>query len=111
MVDSSTQLYKRATTPRGRQLWTYIAAILEVTEMDRGKSFPLKRFLGNFQKHLDAGRIERVPESFRLTLSGLSYFQDRYRVGNPQYVERMAVERMISSLRTGCGEGDWVLLI
>jgi len=60
-----------------------MAAILEVTEMDRGKSFPLKRILGNFQKHLDADRIERVLEGFRLTLSGLSYFQDRYQVGNP----------------------------
>ena len=111
MVNSSTQFYKLATTPRGRQLWIYMAAILEVTEMDRGKSFPLNRFLGNFQTHLAAGRIERVPEGFRLTLSGLSYFQDRYRVGNPQYVERAAVERMICSLRTGCGDGDWVRLI
>ena len=64
MVNSSTQFYKLATTPRGRQLWIYMAAILEVTEMDQGKSFPLKRFLGNFQTHLAAGRIERVPEGF-----------------------------------------------
>ncbi|MBO3277443.1 hypothetical protein [Pseudomonas schmalbachii] len=110
MVDHTTQLYKLARTPSGRRLWTYMAAILEVTEMDKGKPFPLKRFLKNFQTHLNAGRIERVPEGYRLTCSGQGYFQDRYRGGNPQYVERAAVERMISSIRTGCGEGDWVPL-
>ncbi len=81
-----------------------------VTGMDQGKPFPLKQFLKNFQTHLDAGRIERLPEGYRLTSSGQGYFQDRYRVGNPQYVERAAVERMITSIRTGCGEGDWALL-
>ncbi|SFA65498.1 hypothetical protein [Metapseudomonas otitidis] len=109
-MESSYQLYKLAHTPSGQRLWTYMAAILEVTEMDQGKPFPLKRFLKNFQTHLDAGRIERVPEGYRLTCIGRDYFHDRYRVGSPQYIERAAVERMISFIRTGSGEGDWVLL-
>lgn len=49
MVDQTAQLYKLAITPSGRRLWTYMAAILVVTEMDQGKPFPLKRFLKNFQ--------------------------------------------------------------
>ncbi|GAD61328.1 hypothetical protein [Aquipseudomonas alcaligenes] len=110
MVDQTAQLYKLAITPSGRRLWTYLAAILVVTEMDQGKPFQLRRFLKNFQTHLDGRRIERVPEGFRLTRIGQDYFQDRYRVGNPQHIERAEVERMISSIRTGRGEGDWVPL-
>ena len=85
MVNSSTQFYKLATTPRGRQLWIYMAAILEVTEMDQGKSFPLKRFLGNFQTHLAAGRIERVPEGF-------SYTSDN----NPEWMSGVSLKQWIA---------------
>lgn len=109
-MEGNDQLYKLAKTPSGRVLWAYMAAILEVTEMAQGKPFPLKRFLGNFQTHLDAGRVERVPEGYRLTRSGQDYFQDRYRVGNPQYVERATVEQIVRSIRTGAGVGEWVPL-
>ncbi|MDU0583909.1 hypothetical protein [Pseudomonas aeruginosa] len=109
-MEGNNHLYKLSTTPSEQRLWTYMAAILEVTEMDQGKPFPLKRFLGNFQTHLDAGWIERVPEGYRLTRRGQDYFQDRYRAGNPQYIERPAVERMIRSISSGSGEGDWVPL-
>lgn len=107
-MEGNNQLYKLARTPSGQRLWTYMAAILEVTEMDQGKPFPLRRFLKNFQTHLDAGRIERAPQGYRLTRSGQDYFQDRYRVGNPQYIERAAVDQMIRSIRSGGGE--WVPL-
>jgi len=109
-MDSDNQLYKLAVTPSGRRLWTYMAAILEVTEMDRGKPFPLKRFLGNFQTHLDSGRIELVPEGYRLTRTGQDYFLARYKAGNPQRIEQAAVEQMIRSIRSGVGESEWVPL-
>lgn len=109
-MDKGTQLHKLAKTPSGRQLWTYMAAILEVTEMDQGKPFPLRRFLGNFQTHLDCGRVELSPEGYRLTRAGLDYFQARYQAGNLQHIERAAVEQMIRSIRTGIGEGEWVAL-
>ncbi|MGV8863192.1 MAG: hypothetical protein ACOH2T_18755 [Pseudomonas sp.] len=109
-MDSNNQFYKLAIVPRGRRLWTYMAAILEVTEMDQGKPFPLKRFLVNFQTHLDCGRVENVPEGYRLTRIGQDYFQARYQAGNTQCIERAAVEQMIRSIRSGVGEGEWVAL-
>ncbi|MDH4654089.1 hypothetical protein [Pseudomonas sp. BN606] len=109
-MDDAIQLYKLARTPSGRRLWTYMAAVLEVTEMDRGKPFPLKQFLGNFQTHLDCGRIELASEGYRLTRIGLDYFQARYQAGNRQRIERAAVEQMIRSIRSGVGEGEWVAL-
>ena len=107
---SDNRLYKLAVTPTGRRLWTYMAAILEVTEMSQGKSFPLKRFMVNFQTHLDGGRIESVPDGYRLTRIGHEYFQARYHADSPQRVERAAVEQMIVSIRSGVGEGEWIAL-
>ncbi|WP_454875637.1 hypothetical protein [Pseudomonas farris] len=109
-MDGDNQLYKLAITPSGRRLWTYMAAILEVTQMDQGKPFPLKRFLANFQTHLDSGRIESVTEGYRLTRIGLDYFQARYQAGNTQRIERAAVEQMIRSIRSGVGEYEWIAL-
>ncbi|SER43300.1 MULTISPECIES: hypothetical protein [Pseudomonas] len=107
-MDATKPLYKLAVTPSGRRLWTYMAAILEVTEMDQGKPFPLKRFFGNFQTHLDNGRIEIVSEGYRLTQTGQDYFLSRYETESSQRIERAAVEQMIISIRSGVGEGDWV---
>ena len=107
-MDSDNRLYKLAVTPTGRRLWTYMAAILEVTEMIQGKSFPLKRFMVNFQTHLDGGRIESGPDGYQLTRIGQEYFQARYQAGNPQRIERAAVEQMIRSIRSGVGEGEWI---
>ena len=109
-MDGDNRLYKLAITPAGRRLWTYMAAILEVTEMDQGKAFPLKRFLVNFQTHLDCGRVESAPEGYRLTRIGQDYFQARYQAGNTQRIERGAVEEMIRSIRSGVGEDEWVEL-
>jgi hypothetical protein len=109
-VEDDKQLYKLSTTPGGRRLWTYMAAILEVTEMDRGKPFPLKRFLKNFDTHLKGGRIELGSEGYRLTRVGQAYFQDRYQAGNRQRIERAAVEQMIRSIRSGVGEDEWIPL-
>ena len=107
-MDSDNRLYKLAVTPTGRRLWTYMAAILEATEMDQGKPFPLKRFMVNFQTHLDGGRIEIRPDGYQLTRIGQEYFQARYQAGNPQRIERAAVEQMIRSIRSGVGEGEWI---
>ena len=82
---SITQLFRPATTPRGKTLFTYFAAVLRVTGMDQGSTYPLARILGNFSGHLTAGRIEAVKGGYRLTQSGIDYFNDRYRKGNPQY--------------------------
>jgi hypothetical protein len=40
-------LHKLGKTPAGKALYTYFAAILQVTGMDQGKVYPLKKFLGN----------------------------------------------------------------
>lgn len=109
-MDSDNRLYKLAVTPTGRRLWTYMAAILEVTEMSQGKPFPLKRFMVSFQTHLDGGRIESGPDGYRLTRIGHDYFQARYHAESLQRVEREAVEQMISSIRSGSGEGEWTPL-
>lgn len=109
-MNSDNRLYKLAVTPAGRRLWTYMAAILDVTEMSQGKSFPLKRFMVNFQTHLKGGRIESGPDGYRLTRIGHDYFQARYQAESPQRVERAAVEQMIRSIRTGVGEGEWIAL-
>ncbi|RMT36518.1 hypothetical protein ALP50_101846 [Pseudomonas syringae pv. spinaceae] len=109
-MDSDNSLHRLAVMPAGRRLWTYMAAILEITEMNQGKPFPLKRFMVNFQTHLDGGRIESGPDGYRLTRIGQEYFQARYQAGNPQRVERAAVEQMIICIRSGVGEGEWITL-
>ncbi len=107
MSDDPSQLYRLSRTPSGRRLWTYMAAILQVTGLDRGEVYPLNKFFGNFKTHIDEGRIVSVSGGFRLTSAGADYFRDRYREDNPQNIQRAEVERMISSILTGRGEGDW----
>ena len=100
-------LFKLRKTPGGKALFTYTAAILKVTGMDQGKVFPLKKFLGNFSPHLQAGRIQKAPGGFQLTRAGIDYFNDRYNPGNRQHVDRSEVEVMARLIRNGGGE-DWV---
>jgi hypothetical protein len=108
MNTTAPQLYKLTTTPSGRKLWTYMAAILEVTGMDQGQTFPLKKFLGNFKTHLDNGRISRVDDGYQLTPRGRDYFRDRYNPGNPQHIDRAEVKAMIRGITTGAGSDEWI---
>jgi hypothetical protein len=101
------RLYRLSRTPAGRELYAYFAAILQTTGMDRGAAFPLKKFLGNFKGHVDAGRIEVAGSgSFRLTPSGRRYFTDRFVPGSPQYVAQVDVDRYQKGILQG-GKG-WV---
>jgi hypothetical protein len=99
-------LFKLRKTPGGKALFTYTAAILKVTGMDQGKVYPLKKFLGNFSTHLNAGRIQKAPGGFQLTLAGIDYFNDRYNPGSRQHVDRSDVEVIAQLIRNGGGE-DW----
>lgn len=103
----TTTLYRLSETPRGSMLYTYFAAILSVTDMDKGAAYPLKRFLGNFSGHEKAGRIEKTPGGYRLTRAGMDYFADRFRPGNPQHVNRSNFEAMAKLIRSGKAPG-WV---
>ena len=107
---NSAQLYKLKTTPSGRKLWTYMAAVLEVTGMNQGESFPLNKFLGNFKTHLDSQRIVLNPDGYQLTPAGQDYFKDRYSAGSPQHVDQAEVEQMIRGIKTGQGVDEWVKL-
>lgn len=98
---SNQTLFKLKKTPGGRRLFEYMAAILEVTEMDKGKVFPLNKFLSNMGTHLANGRIVRVPGGYQLTPKGMDYFKDRYSVGSPQHIDRDMVEVLIGAIRTG----------
>jgi hypothetical protein len=100
-------LYKLKKTPAGKALFTYTAAILKVTGMDQGKVYPLKKFLGNFSGHVQAGRIQKEPGGYRLTSGGIDYFNDRYKPGNAQHVEQAEVEAIMNLIRNGGGP-DWV---
>jgi hypothetical protein len=100
----ATRFHRPDVTPSGKELFAYFAAILRVTGMDQGKTFPLKRFLGNFSGHTNAGRIERHKDGYRLTPSGLDYFRDRYRTGNPQRVHQADVEAYVQRILNG-GKG------
>lgn len=102
------RLYRLETTPPpGNPLWTYFAAILIVTGMDRGAVYPLKKFFKNFSTHEQAGRIERAPGGYRLTRAGLKYFADRFEAGSPQRVMCNEVDAMVRLIRTGQAPG-WV---
>jgi len=98
------RLHKPTVTPSGKELFTYFAAILRVTGMDQGKTYPLKQFLGNFSGHTNAGRIERHADGYRLTRTGLDYFQDRYHAGNPQGVIESEVKACMNRIMNG-GKG------
>jgi hypothetical protein len=105
--DAGKPFHRLVETPRGKELYTYMAAILSVTGMDKGAIYPLNEFLGDFRGHLDAGRIEKVPGGYRLTPAGLDYFADRYRSGNRQHIDQAAVDAMAGLIRSGEAEG-WV---
>lgn len=94
-------MYRLSETPQGHALFSYFAAILEVTGMSRGATFPLQKFVSNFSGYLNAGRIERVSGGFRLTQAGMDYFADRFRAGNRQHVSRSDVDHLALSIRTG----------
>ena len=100
-------LYKLRETPAGKALYTYFSAILRVTGMDQGKVYPLKKFLGNFSGHVNAGRIQKVSGGYQLTPKGIDYFNDRFNPGNSQHVNRSEVEAMARLIRNG-GGADWV---
>ena len=104
---SSGRLYRLERTPTGRALYAYFAAILSVTGMDKGAVYPLRKFLKNFSGHEQAGRIAKAPGGYRLTRSGMDYFADRYRPGNPQSISRGEVEAMVRLFRSG-GAAGWV---
>jgi hypothetical protein len=102
------QLYKLSKTPSGKALWTYMAAILKVTKMDKGQVYPLKNFLTNFQTHIDNDRICRVEGGYKLTSKGIDYFQDRYKTGSRQKVDLSEVEIISRGITTGVGTGEWI---
>jgi len=102
------RLHKLTDTPRSpRDLATYFAAILSVTEMDSGEVFPLRKFLSNLSSHLDTGRIESVPGGHRLTDLGRSYFEDRYRHARGGSLDRLEVQAIAAMIKSGGGPG-WV---
>lgn len=110
MITGNTpRLYKLIKTPSGRKLWTYMAAIIEVSGMENGLTFPLKQFLKNFKTHIDNGRISRVAEGYQLTDIGIDYFRDRYNSGSRQHIDKSEVELMILGI-TGKGSDEWVLV-
>ena len=104
---SGERLYRLEKTPAGSALYTYFAAILIATGMDKGAAYPLKKFLKNFSGHEQAGRIEKAPDGYRLTRAGRDYFADRFEPGNPQRVMRNEVDAMVRVIRTG-GAPGWV---
>ena len=99
------RLYHLEKTPAGNALYTYFAAILIATGMDKGAAYPLKRFLKNFSGHEQAGRIEKAPGGYRLTRAGRDYFANRFEPGNPQRVMRHEVDAMVRLIRTGQAPG------
>ena len=104
---SAGAFYKLRKTPAGKVLFTYTAAILKITGMDRGNVYPLKKFLGNFSGHVQAGRIQKESGGYQLTPAGIDFFNDRYNPGSRQYVDRSEVEAMVRLIRNGDGP-DWV---
>lgn len=93
--------FKLKTTPRGKELYAYFAAILTETGMDQGDVADLKKYLGNFKGHLDAGRIVKVNGGFQLTSDGREYFADRFKRGNSQYIDPILYKSMRKKIREG----------
>jgi len=102
-----SNLFKLETTPSGKELFAYMAAILEVTGMMKGDEYPIKKFLGNISTHLEAERIIRSGNGYKLTAKGVDYFMDRFNIANSQCVSRGEVDRMIKGITTGVGAGTW----
>jgi len=100
-------VFKLKVTPNGKALWTYMAAILEVTEMDKGNIYPLNKILSNFRTHLENNRIVRVDGGYQLTKDGIEYFADRYNENNNQRIYRNEVDVMIKGIVTGNGSDEW----
>lgn len=111
MTTAASQLYKLKKTPNAPKLWSYMAAILEVTGMDKGKVFPLNKFLGNVRTHRESGRIVRASGGDQLTSAGVDYFRDRYSAGSPQHIERAEVETMIRGITSGVGADEWIKVV
>lgn len=101
MAVTDQQLHRLEKTPSGKTLYAYFAAILRVTGMDRGAVYPLKKFLGNFSTHEQAGRIEKADGGYRLTRAGNDYFADRFRKGNPQHISELEVKAMVKGILSG----------
>ncbi|MGE5154801.1 MAG: hypothetical protein ACM3ST_12380 [Bdellovibrio bacteriovorus] len=104
---SEKLFYRLERTPAGQALHSYFAAILTVTGMDQGAIYPLKKFLKNFSGHEQAGRVVKVPGGYQLTCAGRDYFADRFRLGNPQHVDRAEAEALARLIRSGQAAG-WV---
>jgi len=102
-------MYKLRETPKsGRRLWSYMSAILEVTGMDQGKVFNLKRFMTNFSTHIEKGRIEKISGGHKLTDTGIEYFLDRYNEGSRQRVYKNDVDAFIHSIERGGNDDEWI---
>jgi hypothetical protein len=102
---TGSNMYRLTKTPSGKRLYTYFAAILEVTGMSTGETFPLKRFIKNFSGHEQSGRISKTDDGYQLTPAGIDYFSDRYNPGNPQHVESADVKILMRLIRSGDEEG------
>lgn len=106
MNPTNHSMYRLITTPDGRALKVYMAAILAVTEMDNGAAFPLKKFLKNFSTHTAAGRIVRTEGGYKLTPKGIDYFRDRFSPASSQPIDRCEVDELIKAIRQG-GSSRW----
>lgn len=106
-----TGLYRLRKSPGGKQLYAYFAAILDVTGMLDGKSYPLKNFVSNFSGHENAGRILKAgPGNYRLSETGIAYFKDRLQPGNPQHITPDEVNRYKQCILRGCGK-EWIQIL
>lgn len=101
IAQNTPSLFRLENTPKGKQLFAYFGVIIEVTGMNTGKTFPLKKFLKNLSAHEKTGRIEKCADGYRLTEIGIDYFNDRLRKGSIQYI----VQSEIDSYKKGLVEG------
>lgn len=101
LVCINSPQFRLTETPNGGRLFAYFAAVLEVTGMTKGATFPLQKFIGNFSTHITAGRIEKVGIGYRLTPAGMDYFADRFSAGNRQRVSRSEVDHWAAGIRNG----------
>lgn len=100
-----------------REMRAYMAAILEVTGMMAGQSFPIDRFMDNYRTHLRSktnfphATIVKLPGgSYALTPEGKAFFSSRF-TPNPaiagQKVSRSEVIEMIRRIVALCPEDGW----
>lgn len=93
--------YKLETTPKGKELFAYFAAILSETELYDGKVIDIGLYMKNISGHIKNGRIIKVPDGHKLTAVGKEYFLERHKPGNRQFVEPDTFEYMKKGLRSG----------